>query len=419
MADSRADQEIRDIKNVKLYNVSDFAESSSPAGRGRATLAERTSKMVENRCTVFLHNLDYLKKLDNINQNQLCAEKLEGLLSPPQLTGYRRVGHDIPYRTMALIASAYNLAVEDMCGQLFGEGDSAPELPNFDQYKKYIGTYEICYFDISKGLGRNRAITPDALQYGIMTIYSEATSINSTQYHVSALFSCTGTEKEIIRSCLSSEDLSHNAAFVRETYRKAAESDEENDRTKYLYTGGITLSDRMMELNLSQVKGSDVVHALAHNRASNSSDGKMYCGGLLSLMSVSRGQEHMPCIQSAILSRYGFDNLAKEEIAEKLYLEPPSFDIRQEISDIVFYMRTLFSSQDAQSALSLLSDEDKKFCLESFVEKKLTDVLRRNSLSHYKIPIVMDGEVYEMIKKERNLQNAMKRKERGNNDKQQ
>ena len=153
---------------------------------------------------------------------------------------------------------------------------------------------------------------------------------------------------------------------------------------------------------------------MMHNRAANSSDGKPYRGGLATMMSSSRGSEHMPCIQSGILVRskpkkerkdrglgqnvstYILDNLQPERIAKELYLAPPRIELGDEIEKIIAYMRVLFSGEES-SPVSQLSDADKAFCLKTFVEKKLTDSMRRNILSYYKLSVQMDINVYAMI----------------------
>ena len=39
------------------------------------TLSERMEMMVENRCEVFIHNVDFLCKRHKLSQAKLCSEK--------------------------------------------------------------------------------------------------------------------------------------------------------------------------------------------------------------------------------------------------------------------------------------------------------------------------------------------------------
>lgn len=177
--------------------------------------------------------------------------------------------------------------------------------------------------------------------------------------------------------------------------------------------GNLYLDEKAMDPFVEQLYGK---FTTVYNRAANSSDGKPYRGGLATMMSSSRGQEHMPCIQSALLMRgktvkvartstsetttipkCGLDIIQPELLASKLYLAPPEIGLGPEIEKIVAYMRFLFSKDDKNDPIADLSDSDKKFCLETFVEKQLTESLRRNILSYYKLSLQMDSEVYTLI----------------------
>lgn len=115
------------------------------------------------------------------------------------------------------------------------------------------------------------------------------------------------------------------------------------------------------------------------------------------MMSTSRGEEHMPCVQAMILSKRGFANVAKEELANRLFLEPPKINLMDETKAIVAYMKALFPSENVDSPLSLLGDADKTSILESYIEKRLTEVIKRNVLGYYKISTEMDSDIYKAV----------------------
>ena len=165
---------------------------------------------------------------------------------------------------------------------------------------------------------------------------------------------------------------------------------------KCFYEGRMTLTDRIAEVTLRQVKGSDVIHLYMHNRAANSSAGSSYKGGLATMMSTSRGEEHMPCIQAVILSRRGF-SMAREELATHLFLEPPKVNLREETKAIIAYMKALFPGEDADNPLSQLSEADKAYVLESYIEKKLTEGIKHNVLGYYKVSTEMDSDLYKAV----------------------
>lgn len=412
------DSDRRDTGPVKVLQAEDLV--------GCKSLSERMEMMVENRCEVFMHNVAFLCKKHKLSQAQLCTVKLENNISPPQLTGYKRRGRDIPLSVMALVAGAFNLTIEEMCGQLLDQTNDTAEEDwpkagrTIEEYLKYVGTYDVAYFDTSAPIGQNVGPTSDAMARGVLTIYVTYNAIGTPSFHVTAIFNCTHEERQKIANYMESVDFFNNASVVREYYEKVVSNIPEPaspvSRMKCLYDGNIHLTDRMVEITLHQVRGNDVVHLLAHNRAANSSDGKLYRGGLATMMSSSRGQEHMPCIQSALLmrgktvkveqagmsgpvkiSKSGLEFIQPELLASKLYLAPPVIELGQEIEKIVAYMKVLFSQEDKNGPISALSDSDKKFCLETFVEKQLTESLRRNILSYYKLSLHMDSQVYALI----------------------
>ena len=105
----------------------------------------------------------------------------------------------------------------------------------------------------------------------------------------------------------------------------------------------------------------------------------------------------MPCVQAVILSKRGFENIAREELANCLFLEPPRINLQEETKAIVAYMKALFPGDDADNPLSQLAEADKTFILESYIEKKLTEVIKRNVLGYYKISTAMDSDIYKAV----------------------
>jgi len=411
----------RNMGSVKILKQEDLV--------GLETLYQQTDAIVENRYEVFLHNVEYLCRREGLNQAKLCSDKLQGEISSPQLTGYKQRGKDIPFRVMVLIATAFGLTVEDMCGQVLDEAmdageDGKPSLSRpIEEYEKYLGTFDLAYFDTSAPLGLNTGATESNLARAVLTIYATRNAIGTVNFHATAIFNCTVEERMKIANYTSGTDFTKDAREVRDFYEKVVKDPSPGQagaRVKCLYDGGIKLTEGIMELELHQVHGSDVAHLMMHNRAANSSSGKLYRGGLAAMMSVSRGAEHMPCMQSVILMRgtevkpaqegtrgrkaastCRLDYFAPELLAEKIYLAPPKIELDEEIGKISHYMRALFY-EGGSGSLSQLSPEDKTFCLKTFAEKNLTDSLRRNVLSYYKLALQMDTGVYDMIQQVQN-----------------
>ena len=370
-------------------------------------LNQRIDDMMENRFEIFIHNVDYLLATHNIAQNTLCSEMLPGILHPTQMSGYRNKGRAIPFDKMVAVAALFGYTVEQICSELLDDPTTARErnrpvsLRPPEECKKYYGTYELAFFDTGKPLGANNRATKDALAQGIMTVYPGNPVNGIPTLQAIAFVNCTDEEMAALKSALAAAMVGGTANpdvySCYETTAATFTSEDGEPRTKYLYAGNLVLTDSMADIMLHQVNGNDSAQIIAHNRAAGSSDGKMYRGGLATMMSISRGGEHMPCIQAMIISRRGFDRVAKEEVANWLYLAPPTIDVSDSVKTIISYMKMLYGGDSESGPVADLSESDKQFCLENFAEKKMTDALRRNLVSYYKVSTVMDGEIYRAL----------------------
>lgn len=370
------------------------------------TLDEKVDEMVENRNEIVVHNIEYILQQKKITQAEMCTCKLENTPHASQVAAYKKKGKDIPFRTITRIAVAYGYTPEQLCSQLLDQtksrGYNPDKLPprHGDEYNKYHGTYHMAYFSTDAKLGSNKRTTARALAYGVLSIYPGNAVDGVPTLRVAAFSNCTEQERDTLIRRISNAEAQNSSRGIWTCYEKAAFVQNQNGempRQKCFYEGEMTLTERVAEITMRQVRGSDVVHIELHNRAANSSEGSRYKGGLATMMSTSRGAEHMPCIQAVILSKRGFDHIAKEELANMLFLEPPKVDLQEETKSIISYMKALFPNDDTDTPISHLSDSDKAFVLESFIEKKLTEVIKRNVLGYYKVSTEMDSEIYKTV----------------------
>jgi len=390
-------------------------------------ISKKVSDLLENQDLLFLRNTEYLRSLSKLNQRELCEEKLQGYISPAQFAMYKQEGKLIPRHAIMAVAAAYGLTFGDLCETIIGTdpipvpSDPAPNpvTPRpVKEYEKCLGTFDIAYFDPSKPVGENHEVTEDSISFGVMAVYSTKTAMGASQFHVSAIIPCTSEQRNSVATSVEDAEVRKNTDMIRKNIEKIANSSSDfggSSGMSHLYEGNIMLTEQMMEIKLNQVNGRDVIHLMTHNRVKDSSEGKDYLGGLATMMSVSRGAEHMPCVQAVILSRgtkkksinevtqktemcpaSRFEFFSAEKLASMIYFAPPKVSLKDEVEAIVEWMGILYGN--GESVTTALSDEDKKYCLEVFIEKKISEALKRNALSYYKIPLQMDSEVYQMLK---------------------
>ena len=308
-------KEKRGVGPVTVLQAADLDSCSS--------LGEKVDKMCENRYDIFLHNVEYLRKKYKLSQAQLCSKKLCGRISTQQMATFKNPGKDIPLNAIIAVASAFDLTLDEMCGQLLDKKPQLSEGPAFvlnrpiEEYEKYTGLYDLVYFDPSKPLGKNPNPAADALCGGVLTIYAVYSAAGAVEFCVAALLGCTAEERKKVAGMLEGMDLKRDGAQVYTHYESAARSSgfsgDDGSRMKCLYSGKLSLSQEMVDITLQQVTGGDIVHLLAHNRAATSSAQKEYKGGLAAMLSVSHGTEHMPCIQTVSLLKGAYIEALDEQ----------------------------------------------------------------------------------------------------------
>lgn len=365
------------------------------------SLNEKEEKLAENRYNIFIHNLMYILNKHGMTQADLC-KLLGGSPLPPQITGYKEVGKNIPYRTMVRISVALGYSPEEMTSQLLDreeDSNQAHSRPK-EECRKYVGTYSMSFFATEAKLGGNRRSIARAMADGVMSIFFGKTIDGIPSMEVLAFMNCTEEEQEKLLRTVREAERKGNTQLIERCYESVATVKDpqtrEMPRLKCFYKGRMILTDRTVEISLKQVSDADVVHLMLHNRAANSSVGSEYKGGLATMMSTSRGREHMPCVQALALSKPGF-SIAKEELATHLFLQPPEVDMKEEAEEIFNYMMKLFPNGDAESPMDKALDDMKVFLLEKMLEKTMTKVLQLNALGYYKVSTQMDSDLYTAV----------------------
>ena len=362
---------------------------------------EKEAQLTENRYNVFIHNLMYILNKRNMTQADLC-KLLDGGPLPPQITVYKEVGKNIPYHTIVRISAALGYSPEDMTGRLLDreEDGSRTYSRPVEECRKYVGTYSMRFFATEAKVGGNRRSTARAMADGVMSIFFGKAMDGLPSMEVLAFMNCTEEEQEKLLRTVREAERKGNTQQIERCYESVASAKDpqtrEMHRLKCFYKGRLTLTDRTAEITLKQVSDADVVHLMLHNQAANSSVGSEYKGGLATMMSTSRGREHMPCVQALAISRPGF-SIAKEELANYLFFQPPEMDLGEEAAEIFNQMKLLFPGGDAENPLAKVSDDMKISVLESMLEKTLTKVLQLNVLGYYKVSTQMDSDLYTAV----------------------
>lgn len=355
------------------------------------------SALEKNRYQVVMHNMDWIRQQRDISQNRMCNTDLQGYPTPSRMSEFRTQAKDIPYHLIIRMAAAYGYTPEELAGQLLDLAKAgAPPLSRPEkEYQKYVGTYYAAYFNTDPELGNNCREPHRSLCYGVISVYWR-TPTEREGIPVIALFNVS------YESCMKLVDQLKKVSkkdplSVYKQMVSCLGKEKGHSFLRCIYEGNLSLNAQTAELTLWQRHGNDALHLRLHNRAANSSEGKNYKGGLAVMLSNSRGKEHMPCAQVGLLSRRGFSHVTQEELAKWLLFRPPKVNVKKEVDTIVDYMKALFFSDEKNSFFASISEEDKVYMLNSFVEKKVADAIRQNVMEYFKVSTDMDAAVYKAL----------------------
>ena len=239
----------REPQAVRILGCADLDRDQS--------LDEKTEAMIENRNEVAIHNVEYQLGLNHISQAQMCNQDLEGSPKPTQMAAYKKVGKDIPFRTVARIGMRYGYTPEQMYGQLLDRSEEHsctreqyPARP-WEEYRKYVGTYHLAYLGTDARLGGNKRTTARCLRTGMLSVYPQEGSDGVTGLKVVAYTNCTDSETRRLEGLTrNAESLGSGKAIAGCYETVASEGFEQGDlpKTKYLYCGDLVRQGFLLDL---------------------------------------------------------------------------------------------------------------------------------------------------------------------------
>ena len=125
----------------------------------------------------------------------------------------------------------------------------------------------------------------------------------------------------------------------------------------------------------------------------NPPSNKRYIGGLGTVNSISRGREHVPCIQYIIFSRIAF-NIPDGEIYNLLALDIPEVNVKNEITDLINLIKRLYLSPTKSG----LNEFQQKRIVEDSVQNIISDAVDSNMFRFAKVSNMEDDNYYRLIK---------------------
>ena len=149
-----------------------------------------------------------------------------------------------------------------------------------------------------------------------------------------------------------------------------------------------------LEQNTNQIfvslkNNNDKCLIILNNPPSN----KKYVGGLGTVNSISRGREHVPCIQYIIFSSIAF-NIPDGEIYNLLALDIAEVNVKNEINDLINLIKRLYLSPTKSG----LNEFQQKRIVEDSIQNIISDAVDSNMFRFAKVSNMEDDNYYRLIK---------------------
>lgn len=317
---------------------------------------------------VFIKNLKYLTDL----YTQKDVAKRTGF-SPSSITNYLN-GKSMPSALFLLqLKKAYQIDIDKF---LISEISSfSNKNINTENISKFVGNYIVYYYNSGAYKGQVGSFNSDILTFGIISITNVTDSTTSKGIKSYGIFMISKDDAETYLQTLNGFD--NDDDKIDEFYKKFNNS----------YYGNLEQNQTQFFISLQNFNDKCLI--ILNNPPST----KKYIGGLGTVNSISRGREHVPCIQYILLSKTPF-NIPDGEIYNLLCLKIPEVNLKKDVNELVNLIKKLYLN----SHQSGLTDFQRKRIVEDYIQDILCEAIESNMFRFAKISNMEDDNYYRLIK---------------------
>lgn len=318
-----------------------------------------------------------LKKIAELQSQRKVAEDTN--VSPASINNYISGASEPSLNFLISLKNAYNINIEDFIFRDLDIFDSKKLVNPIN--KRFIGNYMLYYYDSSAYKGRVSDYSKSTLNYAIISIYAGKGATENV-LRVSGAFKFKREKAEtIIKELNKIKSADDIASYYEQLEDK--------------YDGEFERTNEHFFIKLRNKENNDHCFLIFNNPPSTAN----YIGGIGTSNSISRGREHMPCIQYIIISKQVL-NIAEGEIYNLLSLGMPEVNIKNETDKIVELFKNIFVKQNEFT--NSLSDYQKKRIIEDSLSSTIQDVIQANLFRFAKVSDNEDDKYYRIIKNEEN-----------------
>lgn len=322
---------------------------------------------------IFNSNLKYLMEQNNISQRNLA--KLTGV---SVATVHNYLSGLMPSVNFLIkIKELYGIGLDEIIYKNISNANILNGSYLSLNLKKFCGTFIAYFYDSSEYKGKVSNLSKNTLRYAVISFLPNEKTSELTAI---ANFFKSKDDAENFKNSIENENLNSNKI-------KAHES------TEQCYKGKLEASLTQIFIYLKSDELNDHCLIILNNPPSN----KNYIGGLGTANSVSRGREHMPCLQFMLISKRIL-NIPDGEMYNMLSLGLSDVNVETQAEQLLNLFKNLYINSVNLS--EELSEFQKRKIFENSLNNILEDLIDANLFRFAKVSNREDDDYYRIIKEE-------------------
>ena len=322
--------------------------------------------------SIFNKNLKFIMQKHGLTQKEL-SEKTG--ISTGTINNYVTKSCEPSVNFLLSLKNMYGINLDDFfTKELSKEIQIKPKNElNMEKINRYLGSYIMYFYNSSEYKGKVSAYSKNTLKYGVISLVYEE-KINKIK---------------AIANFIKSRDMAEELKAKLDEKETALEKEQLHSSVDQLYYGNLEMSDLQLFIYLKSEELNDQSLIIFNNPPSN----KKYIGGLGTANSISRGREHMPCIQYILLSR-NILKIPDGEIYNLLALGISDVNVETETEQLIALFKNLYVNVDLKDDLN---EFQKKKIVENSLTATLSELIDANTFRFAKVSNMEDDDYYRII----------------------
>lgn len=310
---------------------------------------------------------DNLKKMADKYTQKYIAEKT--CFSQSSINNYISKNSEPSIQFLVALKEAFGI---DIDGFLFSDYEEN----KMEDRGRYVGNYLVYYYNNSSYKGEIHTNIKNTLNYGVLSILKRS-----------------DIDKDVVVYGSFYKDREAAVKTLKEVNEKSNYGDiyKIHSIKNSFYEGSIHSNLNNLFISISSKEKDDEVYFIFNNPPSKSE----YIGGLGTINSVSRGREHNPCVQYAIISKK-LINRPDGEIYNSLSLGYTDVNFNTPVQELINLFKRLYIEKSELS--SNLTEEQKRLIIENKLKYYFSEIMDANMFRFAKISNHEDDIVYRILK---------------------